>query len=136
MICGIGTDLAEISRLSRAMERHGDGFADRIFTPAETAMGQKRSGEHAAAFFAGRWAAKEAAAKALGCGFGKQCSPCDIEILANEAGAPVMSCRAPAFLELQLRYPPESRWIWHISITHEKTQAAAFVILEVLPPGF
>ena len=134
MIRGIGTDLADIGRISLAMSRHGDGFAEKVFTPAEMAMGQKRSGGHAAGFFAGRWAAKEAAAKALGCGFGKGCSPCDIEVLADADGAPVMTCRAPAFLKMQQERSPETRWIWHISITHEKEQAAAFVILGELPP--
>src|SRR5690606_23711279 len=67
VIIGMGTDIVEIERIAAMIERHGDLFVDRIFTPAESAYcGSKK---HAAQHFAGRWAAKEAAMKAIGTGF-------------------------------------------------------------------
>ena len=65
MLVGLGMDLADIGRMERALQRHGARFANRILAPAE----QEVCPELRPAFVAGRWAAKEAAVKALGCGF-------------------------------------------------------------------
>ena len=65
MLVGLGMDLTDIGRMERALQRHGARFAARILAPAE----QEACPELRPAFVAGRWAAKEAAVKALGCGF-------------------------------------------------------------------
>jgi len=85
MILGIGTDLAVIERVEQALNRHGERFARRILTPDELV----RFGQHAqpVAFLAKRFAAKEAAAKAIGTGIGA-ISWQDLEIRSLPSGAP------------------------------------------------
>ena len=125
MIIGIGTDLVEIARVSRLLDSHGDAFRHRVFSPAEIALAAER--RHVPEFYAGRWAAKEAAVKALGCGFGSDCGLTDIEILSGPEGEPVLRCRA---LPPRLREKGGGSFVWHVSITHERCYAAAFVVLE------
>lgn len=120
MIVGLGTDIVEISRMEAALARNGALFRDRVFTAAE----QREAGTRLS-YFAGRWAAKEAAAKALGCGFGSGCALTDIEVLNDDLGAPHLTCTAPAAQALnggKLRFL--------VSISHEKAYAAATVIIE------
>jgi holo-[acyl-carrier protein] synthase len=69
MIIGIGSDILDIRRIERTIERHGDRFLERIFTSAERAKAEKRTERIRAATYAKRFAAKEAASKALGTGF-------------------------------------------------------------------
>ena len=76
--------------------------------------------------FAGRWAAKEAFAKAIGCGFGSDCAWQDLEILNDERGKPVMNITGTA---LQTFEKIGGKTI-HLSVSHEKNYATAFVILE------
>lgn len=107
MILGLGTDIVEIARIERAMRR--PGFVERILTPAERALGASP------AFVAGRWAAKEAAAKCISCLLTWQ----DVEVLRGPEGEPVMTCRSV----------PANTRLW-VSISHEKAYATATVILE------
>ena len=67
-IIGLGTDIVEIARIERMLDEYGEQFCDRVYTADELALAGGKRGRKA--FFAGRWAAKEAAAKALGCGIG------------------------------------------------------------------
>ena len=120
MIIGIGTDIVEIERIAASLSRHGEHFTERVFTPNETAQAHDRI-----SYFAGRWAAKEAAAKALGCGIGEMCALTDIEIVDNDAGAPQLFCTAPALKTFAGKFLR-----WHVSISHEKAYAVATVILE------
>jgi len=83
MITGVGTDIIEVSRIERALA-HRDGFAARVFTPAEREYCV--SGGNPAQRFAGRFAAKEAVAKSLGAALSWR----DVEILADQAGKPVV----------------------------------------------
>jgi holo-[acyl-carrier protein] synthase len=85
-IHGIGNDILEIARLRRVLETHGKRALDRLFTPKERlyCLKQKDPTPH----FAGRFSAKEAIVKALGCGIGHLASWQDIEILNNEKGKP------------------------------------------------
>ncbi len=120
MIVGIGTDIVQIARLAQSLEKIGT----RAFTPKELAYAE--SFRDSAAHLAGRWAAKEALAKALGCGFGGKCSWQDIEIVNDDSGKPVMALTGAAretFTALGGRKI-------HLSISHEKDYATAFVILE------
>ena len=122
MIVGIGTDIVEIARLKTAVERSGDAFLQRVYTAAELAEAEGRF-----EYLGGRWAAKEAAAKALGCGIGEKCSFADVEIIDAPSGAPTLVCKAPMAKKLSRRYH-ELRW--HVSISHERAYAVATVIIE------
>ena len=120
MILGLGTDIVETQRISALMERHGEHFAERVFTAGEAAQAHGRI-----SYFAGRWAAKEAAAKALGCGIGEKCALTDIEIIDDANGTPQLSCTAPILETLA-----DQNLRWHVSISHERAYAVATVILE------
>ena len=84
---GLGTDIIEIDRIRKAIDEHGDTFLNRLFTEAERSYCARQADP--ARSYAGRFAEKEAIAKALGTGFGKELSWLDIEILPNELGAPI-----------------------------------------------
>ncbi len=122
MIVGLGCDLAEIERLRRAVSR--PGFLEKVFTPAE----QREAARYRepGAYYAGRWAAKEAAAKALGCGFGADCSPAEIEILHGEKGEPVLAFSGAA----AERFRRLGAARCHLSLSHDGGFAMAVVILE------
>ncbi|MFC4559902.1 holo-ACP synthase [Virgibacillus kekensis] len=116
MIKGIGIDIIELKRIVNSMQNKR--FAERILTPAERVIyegfkGEKRKAE----YLAGRFAAKEAFAKAAGEGIGKL-SFQDIEIIADEKGAPKIKVE---------RYADRTV---HVSITHTDDYAAAQVIIE------
>ena len=86
---GLGNDIIEIHRVKKALEQHKERFLNRIFTQKE----QEYCENHVDPFprYAGRFAAKEAIVKALGCGLGSEISWKDIEILADETGKPVVA---------------------------------------------
>ena len=86
MIVGLGTDIVEVERIGRMIERHGDSFVNRIFTPGEIAYCQQR--KFSAEPFAGRWAAKEAVMKVLGTGFVQGTHFQEIEVVTEESGRP------------------------------------------------
>lgn len=120
MIIGTGIDIIEINRIDDSVQRFGQTFLDRIYTAAEQAERTERT------YFAGRWAAKEAISKALGTGIGKDCSWLDIEILNNDAGAPVAVLSGAALCRLQELNGISVR----ISISHERSNAVAMAIIE------
>lgn len=113
-----GVDLIEISRIQAALDRHGQRFLQRVFTPRESLAYGLRP-----ASLAARWAAKEAVAKALGSGIGSVRWQ-EIEILADDAGAPLLLLHGQAAgrsAELGLSQ-------WSISLSHTHTLAIAFVV--------
>ena len=110
MILAVGLDLVEVARIAEAMEN--PAFLGRILMPTE------REHIHTPLRVAGRWAAKEAIAKAVGLHLSWQ----DVEILNDAQGKPTIEIRHPD-------WDPETRKI-HLSITHEKGHAAAVAILE------
>lgn len=122
MIFGIGCDITDIARIERALDRFGDHFLQRILSKREQA------GLHGptASYVAGRFAAKEATAKAFGTGFRNGLWMTQIEILNNDLGAPcVHLCEAA-------RAFAEHHNIGHcfLSISHEQRFAVAYVVLE------
>ncbi|OGV48094.1 MAG: holo-[acyl-carrier-protein] synthase [Lentisphaerae bacterium GWF2_52_8] len=124
MILGIGTDIVEIERFRRLIERHGDLFLSRIFSEEERSEAASR--RDPAPYFAGRWAAKEAFSKALGCGIGAKCAWLELMVCNNASGKPEMKCQGQAAktgTALGLRSI-------HLSISHEKNSACAMVVLE------
>ena len=94
MILGTGVDIAETSRMERGLERHGERFTRRIFTPAEIAYCEKF--KNSAERFAARFAAKEAAFKALGTGWAQGVRWVDVEITHAESGKPELILRGQA----------------------------------------
>ena len=130
MILGIGTDLCDIDRIVDAVERHGQRFFDRIFTEAEYAAGTAR---RTPSFWARRFAAKEACAKALGCGITDRVRWRDIEILNGANGEPKIYLKEGA-LELLSRLTPKGHdAVIHLSLSDDPPVSIAFVVIEVRP---
>lgn len=126
MIYGIGHDVVEIERIRRMTERGiGEKLAQRILTTAELVLpGMKK---RPVEFLCGRFAAKEAVTKAFGYGIGKIIGLHDIEIFADSYGKPYIEIAKPAWQRLEL--DPEQYQI-HLTITHERHIASAFVVVE------
>jgi holo-[acyl-carrier protein] synthase len=93
-IIGIGTDITECLRIARMIERHGELFLGRVYTPEELRYCQSR--KQATQHYTGRWAAKEAVLKALGTGWRRGISWRDIEVLNDPAGKPLVTLRGGA----------------------------------------
>lgn len=125
MIVGMGTDLVEIGRIRRSIELYGDRFVNRIYTPLEQAYCAKR-GVSAAESFAARFAAKEAAMKALATGWQQGVNWKDFEVTNEVSGRPVLRLhgQAQAYAD-RLRV----KRIW-ISLSHAIDHAIAVVVLE------
>ncbi|SIT65892.1 holo-[acyl-carrier protein] synthase [Ectothiorhodosinus mongolicus] len=123
-IIGIGTDLVRIERIERALERHGERFAQRILHPQEYAQWQESA--QPAALLAKRFAAKEALAKALGVGIGAQLSLHDICVTHSELGRPELALSgAGAATAARLGVTR-----LHLSLSDEADHALAFVVAE------
>lgn len=93
MIVGLGTDIVEILRIGRMIERHGDHFLRKIYTDDEIAYCQRR--REYLQHYAGRWAAKEAIMKVLGTGLAKHVSWKDIEVTSLPSGQPEVRLYGP-----------------------------------------
>ncbi len=122
MILGLGTDIADMRRIEGIVRKHAEHFLERLLTPREIA-----ESEGCISYIAGRWAAKEALSKALGCGIGAKCSFTDIEILRDPlSGRPLLSLSGNA------RNTADSVGVKNafLSISHEKHYAVATVVLE------
>ena len=122
MIVRSGVDLIEIERISSALERHGERFLQRIYTPAELAECSGDLCRHAASL-AGRFAAKEATAKALGTGVGAV-SWQDIEVLHDSSGGPLLRLHGQA----EALAASLGLTAWSLSISHTHLHAVALVI--------
>ncbi len=123
MIFGIGTDIVAVQRMARALERHGDRFAARILTPEE--MTTYAAAAHKERFLAKRFAAKEAAAKALGTGFSDGLSLHDIRIDNDPRGKPYLTFSGRGAELLDTYAVGES----FLSIADEHDYAVAYVTL-------
>ena len=124
MIFGIGTDIVHVGRMRKDLDRFGDRFAERILAAGELQEFHRNANK--ANFLARRFAAKEAAAKALGTGFSRGIQLHDIEVRHDPHGKPLLEFhgRARAFMQ-------EHRiTIAHISLADEQDNAVAFVTLE------
>ncbi|TQQ56647.1 holo-ACP synthase [Vibrio cholerae] len=124
MIVGLGTDIAEIERVEKALARSGESFARRILSDVE--FEQFQSLKQQARFLAKRFAAKEAASKALGTGIAQGVTFQDFTINNNELGKPLLALNGKAAqLATQLGVCSI-----HLSISDERHYAMATVILE------
>lgn len=123
MIIGLGIDLVELSRVARAHERFGLSFAQKILHPDELAA--LPGGAQAVPYLGARFAAREAAVKALGTGFRGVWFQ-DFCVRKNELGRPILELYGPAREALERLGATNV----HLSLTHGRDTAAAVVILE------
>jgi len=135
MIIGIGSDLIDIRRVAKVIERHGERFLDRIFTPAERAKAERRAKNEkmVVATYAKRFAAKEACSKALGTGIAQGVFWKDMGVVNLPSGKPTMLLSGAAALILESLLPAGHRPAIHLTITDDYPLAQAFVIIEALP---
>ncbi|MBP1850834.1 holo-ACP synthase [Rhizobium halophytocola] len=131
MIIGIGSDLTDITRIERSIDRFGDRFIDRCFTAIERDTCERR--KHKAASYAKRFAAKEACSKALGTGFADGVLWKDMGVVNAKGGKPTMALTGGAAEQLQRLLPAGHEAVVHLTITDEHPYAQAFVIIEALP---
>ncbi|KAA8997163.1 holo-[acyl-carrier-protein] synthase [Paenibacillus spiritus] len=128
MIFGIGHDLVEIERVGRLLAgKSAERFLDRILTVREREAMRARPGREQE-FAAGRFAAKEAIAKAFGCGIGATLGFGDMAIVPAEGGRPAAELSEAAWTRLGLE---PGRCAVHLTITHERQMASAFCVVEV-----
>jgi holo-[acyl-carrier protein] synthase len=128
MILGIGTDVCDIARMSGTLERAGEAFLERAFLASERAAAAKRVDQ--AAFYARRFAAKEACAKALGTGITGRVRWTDIEIVKGRRGEPILRLTGGAQARLRYLTPKGYAAVLHVSMTDDPPMALAFVIIE------
>ena len=133
MIVGIGSDLVDIRRIEKAIERYGDRFLDRIFTETERAKSDRRAAR--AASYAKRFAAKEACAKALGTGLKHGVFWRDMGVVNLPTGQPTMNLTGGAAGRLKKLVPAGCEAQILITITDDYPLAQAFVIISAVPPG-
>lgn len=130
MIIGIGSDLTDIRRIEKTLNRFGDRFRARVFTDIEVARSERGAG--AAASYAKRFAAKEACAKALGTGMRLGVFWKDMGIVNARSGAPTITLTGGAALRLSALVPAGLRGAIHVSLTDDYPYAQAFVIIEAV----
>ena len=133
MIIGTGTDIIDIRRVAKVLERHGERFIKRCFTCDEIAKAERRrdAGTHIATY-AKRFAAKEASAKALGTGFSKGVFMKDIGVVNDIDGKPTLILTGGALKRLQTMVPKGKAARFHLTLTDEPPLAKAFVIIEAV----
>jgi len=124
MVIGVGTDLIEIARIAQSVERYGERFLRRVFTPREIEYCQRK--KNAAESFAARFAAKEAGAKALGTGISRGVGWLELEVTRAPGERPTLQLTGRAAARAR------SLGVAHISLslTHSRDQALAVVIME------
>ncbi|GAN76779.1 holo-ACP synthase [Acidisphaera rubrifaciens] len=136
MILGIGADLCDIRRIERTLARHGGRFELRVFTEIERARADRaKLARVRAATYAKRFAAKEAASKALGTGFARGVHFADLGVVNLPGGKPTLHMTGGAALRLAAITPPGLTAAVHLTMTDEYPYAYAQVIIEAWAPG-
>ena len=133
MILGLGSDICDIRRIEAAIERYGERFLQRVFTPAERARAQRRAVALHAATYAKRFAAKEACAKALGTGFRRGVFMSDLGVVNLPSGQPTLVLTGGARTRLAEMTPPGMTAQLALSVTDEHPYAYAQVIISAIP---
>jgi holo-[acyl-carrier protein] synthase len=121
VIASIGIDIAEVQRMKQAVERWGDHFLEKVFTPSEIAFCRDRANRYQA--YAARFAAKEAVSKCLGTGFHRGVSPRTIEIVDNEHSRPSVKLHGRAA-------EAGAGCRFHLSLSHERSMVVAVAVME------
>mgnify|MGYP006274380315 CR=1 FL=1 len=128
MILGVGTDIIDIRRIERSLERFGERFTNRVFTEVERAKADKR--RRRADTYAKRFAAKEACAKALGTGIYRGVIWRDIEVFNRPGGQPGLTLTGKAAERLESLTPNGLDADLHLTLTDDHPWAQAFVIIQ------
>ena len=131
MIIGMGSDLIDIRRGEKSIERFGERFTHRCFTEVERARSERR--KNRAESYAKRFAAKEACSKALGTGLAQGVFWKDMGVVNQPSGKPTMALTGGAADRLAQMLPQGHEAVTHVTITDEYPYAQAFVIIEALP---
>lgn len=131
MILGIGTDLANIERIERTLERFGDRFRNRVFTEIEQRKAERR--RDTAGTYAKRWAAKEACSKALGTGLRMGIAWKDMSVTNLRSGQSVMHVTGWAEERLRAITPEGHEAVIHVTLTDDHPWAQAVVLIEARP---
>ena len=132
MIIGLGSDLCSIARIASSLERFGERFIARVFTPVERARAERRALTRAGTY-AKRFAAKEAFAKAVGTGFRNGVFLKDIGVVNMPSGAPTLALTGGARRRLDAITPAGHAAIVHLTLTDDHPWAQAFVVIEARP---
>src|SRR5437588_7041907 len=130
MILGIGSDITDARRIAKVIERHGDRFLDRVFTPIERARADKR--RNRVETYAKRFAAKEACAKALGTGLRRGVFWRDMGVVNLVSGKPTMTLTNGALRRLEEITPRGHRAQIDLTITDDFPLAQAIVIISAV----
>jgi holo-[acyl-carrier protein] synthase len=131
MIIGLGSDLCDARRIAKAIERHGERFLARIFTPVERAKADRR--KNRVETYAKRFAAKEACAKALGTGMSHGVFWRDMGVVNLPGGRPTLQLTGGALARLQTMLPTGHEARIELSMTDEGPMAQAIVIIQAIP---
>ena len=131
MIIGIGSDLSDIRRIQKSLDRFGERFTNRVFTETERARSEAKPDR--AASYAKRFAAKEACAKALGTGVPRRgVHWADMGVVNQRSGKPTMALSGGAAERLASLIPDGMAPVIHVSLTDDHPYAQAFVIIEAV----
>lgn len=133
MILGVGSDLVDVRRIERVIDRHGERFLARIFTATERAKAERRANRIET--YAKRFAAKEACAKALGTGLRAGVFWRDMGVVNLASGRPTMRLTGGALKRLEAITPAGCEARIDVTITDEGPIAQAFVMISAWPPG-
>ena len=131
MILGVGSDLIDVRRIERTMQRHGERFLTRIFTAAERAKAEGRARN--AETYAKRFAAKEACAKALGTGLRAGVFWRDMGVVNLRSGRPTMKLTGGALARLKAITPVGCEARIDVTLTDEGPMAQALVVISAVP---
>ncbi len=133
MIIGLGSDLIDIRRVEKSIERYGERFLSRIFTPIEREKSDKRA--QRAASYAKRFAAKEACSKALGTGLRRGVFWRDMGVVNLPGGKPSMKITGGALRRLEEITPAGHQVQIDLTITDDFPLAQAIVVISAVPAG-
>ncbi|MBY0566940.1 MAG: holo-ACP synthase [Hyphomonadaceae bacterium] len=128
MIIGIGSDIIDIRRMEKTLERFGDRFTHRVYTEMERARAERRPNQRADTY-AKRFAAKEACSKALGTGLKQGVFWRDMGVANLPSGQPTIKLTGGALRRLEQLTPPGHTAHIHVSLTDDYPMAFAFVII-------
>jgi holo-[acyl-carrier protein] synthase len=132
MILGIGTDLVDIRRIAKVIERHGDRFLERVFTETERARAARKA--RAVETYAKRFAAKEACAKALGTGIRSGVWWRDMGVVNLPSRRPTLRLTGGALARLGAITPPGYEARIDLALADEWPIAQAFVVISAMHP--
>jgi holo-[acyl-carrier protein] synthase len=130
LIVGIGSDLSDIRRIEKSLERFGERFVQRVFTDIEQARSERKKDR--AASYAKRFAAKEACSKALGTGLKQGVHLRDMGVVNQRSGQPTMALTGGAEARLKALIPAGFAPRIHLTLTDDHPYAQAFVIIEAV----